>query len=168
MKKTAILSMLTGFALMLSYVESLFVLTPGIPGIKLGLANLAVVLCLELYGRRDALLVNVARVLLSSFLFGNMYVVLYSLAGALVSFAAMSAAKRFSGFSLIGVSVCGGVFHNVGQLFTAMAVVQTVQVIYYLPWLLIAGCLTGILIGFLAMEVLKHVRIYDRESGRGD
>lgn len=168
MKKTAILSMLTGFALMLSYVESLVVLTPGIPGIKLGLANLAVVLCLELYGRRDALLVNVARVLLSSFLFGNMYVVLYSLAGALVSFVAMAVAKRVHCFSLIGVSVSGGVFHNIGQLLMAMAVVQTVQVIYYLPWLLIAGCLTGILIGFLAMEVLKHVRIYDRKSGRGD
>lgn len=162
MKKTAILSMLTGFALMLSYVESLFVLVPAVPGIKLGLANLAVVLCLSLYGRRDALLVNVARVLLSSFLFGNMYVVLYSLAGALVSYAAMTVTKRFSCFSLIGVSVSGGVFHNIGQLLVAMAVVQTVQVIYYLPWLLIAGCLTGILIGFLAMEVLKHVCIYDR------
>lgn len=157
--------MLTGFALMLSYVESLIPLTPGIPGIKLGLANLAVVLCIKLYGRRDALLVNIARVLLSSFLFGNMYVVLYSLAGALVSFAAMAFLKRFPCFSLIGVSVGGGVFHNIGQLLVAMAVVRTVGIIYYLPWLLIAGCITGILIGFLALEVLKYVRIYDRKGG---
>lgn len=165
MNKTAVLSMLTGFALMLSYVESLIPLTPGIPGIKLGLANLAVVLCMELYGRRDALLVNVARVLLSSFLFGNMYVMLYSLAGALISFASMALLKRFSCFSLIGVSVGGGVFHNIGQLIVAIAVVRTVQVIYYLPWLLLAGCMTGILIGILALEVLKYVRIYDREGG---
>lgn len=165
MKKTAILSMLTGFALMLSYVESLIPLAPGIPGIKLGLANLAAVLCMELYGRRDALLVNVARVLLSSFLFGNMYVVLYSLAGALISFAAMAFLKRFDCFSLIGVSVAGGVFHNIGQLLVAMAVVRTVRIVYYLPWLLIAGCLTGILTGILALEVLKHVRVYDRKGG---
>lgn len=164
MKKTAFLSMLTGAALMLSYVEALLPLTPGIPGIKLGLANLAVVLCMELYGRRDALLVNVARVLLSSFLFGNMYVVLYSLFGALSSFAAMVFGKRLGCFSLIGISVLGGVFHNVGQLLAAMAVVRTVQVVYYLPWLLVAGCVTGILIGFLALEVLKHVRVYDRKG----
>lgn len=165
MKKTAILSMLTGFALMLSYVESLIPLTPTIPGIKLGLANLAVVLCMELYGRRDALLVNLARVLLSSFLFGNMYVMLYSLAGALISFTAMAFSRKLNRFSLIGTSVCGGVFHNIGQLFVAMAVVHTVQILYYLPWLLIAGCVTGITIGFLASEVLKHVRIYDRKGG---
>lgn len=164
MKKTAFLSMLTGAALMLSYVEALLPLTPGIPGIKLGLANLAVVLCMELYGRRDALLVNVARVLLSSFLFGNMYVVLYSLFGALSSFAAMVFGKRLGCFSLIGISVLGGVSHNVGQLLVAMAVVRTVQVVYYLPWLLVAGCVTGILIGFLALEVLKHVRVYDRKG----
>lgn len=154
--------MLTGFGLMLSYVEGLIPLTPGIYGIKIGLANLAVVLCLYLYGRRDALLVNVARVLLSSFLFGNMYVLLYSLAGAFASFAAMSAAKRAGRFSMVGVSVCGGVFHNVGQLLVAMAVVETVQVVYYLPWLMAAGCAAGIFIGVSAMEVMKHVRISDR------
>lgn len=165
MMKIAVLSMLTGFALMLSYVESLIPLTPGIPGIKLGLANLAVVLCLYLYGWMDALMVNVARVILTSLLFGNFYVVLYSLAGALVSFLAMTAAKRVSCFSMAGVSVCGGVLHNVAQLFVAMAMVRTIQVIWYLPWLLIAGCVTGMLIGLTAMEVLKHVRISDWKSG---
>lgn len=165
MKKIAVLSMLTGFALMLSYVESLIPLTPGIPGIKLGLANLAVVLCLSLYDWKDALMVNVARVLLASFLFGNLYVVLYSLAGALASFAAMMAAKRASCFSVIGVSECGGVFHNVAQLLVAMAVVRTIQVVWYLPWLLMAGCVTGMLIGLTAMEVLKYVRISDWKGG---
>lgn len=165
MKRTAILSMLTGFALMLSYVESMIPLTPGIPGIKIGLANLAVVLCLYLYGWREALLVNAARVLLSAFLFGNMYVLLYSLAGALFSFAAMAAAKKAGCFSGIGVSVCGGVFHNIGQILVAIAVIQTVWVGYYLPWLMAAGCVTGIFIGFTAMEVMRHVRISDRQGG---
>lgn len=165
MKRTAVLSMLTGFALMLSYVESLILLTPGIPGIKIGLANLAVVLCLYLYGWREALLVNFARVLLSAFLFGNMYGMLYSLAGALVSFAAMALSKRAGCFSAVGVSVFGGVFHNIGQLLMAIAVVWTIQVGYYLPWLMAAGCVTGIFIGFTAMEVMRHVRISDRQGG---
>lgn len=165
MKKIAVLSMLTGFALMLSYVESLIPLAPSIPGVKLGLANLAVILCLYRYGWKDALMVDVARVLLNSLLFGNLYVVLYSLAGALLSFGAMAAAKRFSCFSVIGASVCGGIFHNIGQLLVAMAIVGTEPVIWYLPWLLAAGCVTGIVIGLTAMEVLKYVRISDRESG---
>lgn len=165
MKKTAILSMLTGFALMLSYVEALIPLAPGIPGIKLGLANLCIVLCLYLYGWREALCVNVARVLLSAFLFGNFYVILYSLAGALLSFGAMLLAKRLSCFSAVGVSVLGGVFHNIGQLIMAGLVVETIQVIWYLPWLMAAGCLTGLMIGFLAMEVMRHVRIFDWKGG---
>lgn len=157
MRKTAILSMLTGVALMLSYVESLIPLTPGIPGVKLGLANLAVVLCLYLYGGKEAFAVNLARILLSSLLFGNMFMVFYSLAGAVFSFAAMLAARRLRCFTVVGVSVCGGVFHNVGQLLVAMAAVQTVQVGYYLPWLLAAGCVTGIFIGLTAGEVKKHL-----------
>lgn len=157
MKKTAVLSMLTGVALMLSYVESLIPLTPGIPGIKPGLANLAVVLCFYLYGWKEALAVNLARVLLSSLLFGNFYMVLYSLAGAALSFIAMLAARRLRRFSIVGVSVCGGVFHNIGQLLLAIAVVQTVWVGYYLPWLLAAGCVTGALVGFAAGEVKKYL-----------
>lgn len=160
-KKIAVMSMLTGTAMMLSYVESLIPFAPGIPGIKLGLANLAVVLCLYQYGVREAFFVDIARVLLSSLLFGNMYVILYSLAGALLSFAAMALIKRLGRFSVIGVSVCGGVFHNIGQLLVAMAVVETVWVFYYLPWLLMAGCVTGIFIGVAALEVNKHVRISD-------
>lgn len=157
MRKTAVLSMLTGVALMLSYVESLIPLTPGIPGIKPGLGNLAVVLCLYLYGWKEAMSVNLARVLLSSLLFGNLYMVLYSLAGAALSFTAMLAARRLRCFSVVGVSVCGGVFHNIGQLVVAMAVVQTVWVGYYLPWLLAAGCVTGVFIGLAAGEVKKHL-----------
>lgn len=167
MGKTAVLGMLTGFALILSYVEAAIPFMPQIPGVKLGLANLAAVLCLYLYGGREAFLVNLARVLLVSVLFGNLYTAGYSLAGALFSFAAMAVAKRAHCFSVVGVSVCGGVFHNVGQLFMAVAVTMTIQVVYYLPWLLVSGCITGLLIGILAGEVLAHVRISQGKGSRG-
>lgn len=157
MKKTAVLSMLTGFALMLSYVEALIPFTPGIPGIKLGLANLAVVLCLFRYGWKEALLVNLSRILLSALIFGNFYTILYSLAGAMLSFTVMALTKRFGSFSVIGISTLGGVTHNVGQLLVAIAVVSTIQIGWYLPWLLLAGCVTGIFIGLCAKEVLKHL-----------
>ncbi len=167
MGKTAVLSMLTGFALILSYVEAAIPLMPQIPGVKLGLANLATVLCLYLYGRREAFLVNMARVLLVSVLFGNLYTAGYSLAGALFSFTAMVTAKRARCFSTVGVSVCGGVFHNIGQLLVAAAVTTTLQVFYYLPWLLLSGGITGILIGILAGEVLVHVRISQGKGSGG-
>lgn len=157
MKKTAVFGMLVGTALALSWLESMIGLTPGIPGIKLGLPNLIVVFCLYRYGERTALGINLLRILLVSFLFSGMYGMLYSLAGALLSFAAMAVAKRRMGLSMIGVSVCGGVFHNIGQLLTAMCIIRSVWAVFYLPWLLLAGCLTGIAIGVLARELCRRL-----------
>lgn len=165
MKKTAVLGMLVCAAMMLSYVESLVELTPSIPGIKIGLANLVIVICLYRYGEREAFLVNLARVVLGAFLFGSLFSLLYSLAGAFFSLAAMVAGKRRLGFSLVGVSVCGGVCHNLGQLFMAMAVLQSVWVIFYLPWLLLAGCAAGILIGICAGRVCRRLPGSDDAQG---
>lgn len=156
-RKTVVLGMMAAAALMLSYVESILPLTPSIPGVRLGLPNLIVVLCLYLYGWKEALLTNLARVLLSSFLFGNLYGMLYSLCGALFSFAAMGLAKRSRHFSMVGTSVWGGVFHNVGQLLAAMFTVQTAQVAFYLPWLLAAGCAAGVFNGVCARSALSHL-----------
>ena len=156
-RKTVVLGMMAAAALMLSYVESILPLTPSIPGVRLGLPNLIVVLCLYLYGWKEALLTNLARVLLSSFLFGNLYGMLYSLCGALFSFAAMGLAKRSRHFSMVGTSVWGGVFHNVGQLLAAMFTVQTAQVAFYLPWLLAAGCAAGVFNGVCARSALAHL-----------
>lgn len=114
--KAAFLGVMTAAALMLSYIESLFILVPGIPGIKLGFANLAVVLCLYRYGWKEALFLNAVRIALAAFLFGSMFTMLYSLAGAACAFAAMVLAKRLKLFSVVGVSVLGGVCHNLGQL----------------------------------------------------
>ena len=106
---------------------------------------------------KEAYLLTVVRVLLAGFIFGNYFSIIYSLAGALLSLSVMALLKRAGGFSVIGVSIAGGVFHNIGQLLIAMAVVETFQVVYYVPALLIAGLLTGCVIGILTREMLKRL-----------
>lgn len=155
-KKLVTMALFVTTALMLSYIESLFPFFFGVPGMKLGLANLAVVCALYLYGWREALMVNVLRIILAGLLFGNMFSILFSLGGAIVSFVCMMAAKRL-GLSLYGVSMAGGVFHNVGQLLIAAFLVQTVEVGYYAPFLLVAGLVTGLLIGAIGKELLRRI-----------
>lgn len=159
MKKTAYMGMALAGALILSYVESLIPFYFGIPGMKLGLPNLLVLIILYFYGWKEALAVNVLRIVLNSFLFGNMFGLFYSLAGAFCSFAMMLLCKKMKFFSMLGVSIAGGIFHNVGQIIVAIFVVKTIQVAYYLPFLLIAGAVTGLLLGFAAKEVLQKMRI---------
>ena len=176
------MGLMLALALILSYVESLIPFSFGIPGIKLGLPNAIVLLLLYgemkehfmqeqdgevskvsfvkyfTKGTREALLVNVLRIVLSGFLFGGLYTVLYALAGAGLSFAAMLTGRRAGCFSPVGVSVLGGVFHNVGQILVAMAVVETFAVGYYLPVLILAGVVTGALLGIIVMELLPYLR----------
>lgn len=158
-KKTVQLGFFLALALILSYVESLIPFSFGIPGIKLGLPNLIVVLLLY-WGEghaKEALLVNMLRIVLSGFLFSNLYTILYALAGALISFAVMMAGRRLNCFSMIGVSVLGGVFHNIGQIVVAMLVVETFYVGYYIPFLIVAGTVTGAVLGFAAMEIEPYL-----------
>lgn len=157
-EKTAYMGVLLSFALILSYVESLIPFYFGAPGIKLGLANLAVVLVLYRYGWKEAAVLNGMRVLLAGFLFGNLFMILYSLAGAACSFLIMCILKKTGKFSVMGVSMAGGVFHNAGQTGVAFFVTKTAGVAYYLPVLIIAGAVTGMLIGMTAGEVLKHTQ----------
>ena len=148
----------TALALIFSYVETLIPFQIGIPGVKLGLANLIVVVALYKMGGKDALLLSVTRIVLSGFIFASLFSILYSLAGGILSLIVMGILKKTGKFTVVGVSVCGGVFHNVGQLAVAMAVVQTYEVGYYFPVLLIAGLLTGMLIGMISAEVLKRTK----------
>lgn len=148
--------LMLALTLVLSYVESLLPLTIGIPGVKLGLANLAVLLTLYASGWRMALGIDVLRVVLSGFLFGNFAAILYSMAGALVSFGVMVLLKRFQ-FSMSTVSIAGGVFHNLGQLVVAVCVVENIHLFYYLPWLIVAGMITGALIGMVARVTWRYV-----------
>jgi len=155
-KKLVTMALFTTTALMLSYVESLFPFFFGVPGMKLGLANLAVVITLYFYGWRDALTVNILRIVLSGLLFGNLFSILFSLGGAFISFVCMVLMKKL-GLSLYGVSMAGGAFHNAGQLLIAAFLVGTVRIGYYVPFLLIAGLVTGFLIGVLAREMLRRL-----------
>ena len=156
--KVAVFGVFTSLALILSYVELLIPINFGIPGMKLGLANLLVVILLYKGCPRDALLLSVIRILLSGLIFGNMFSIFYSLGGGLLSLAVMVFLKKTGQFTVAGISIGGGASHNVGQLLVAMFVVQTYQVGYYLPVLLFAGVITGAVIGILSAEVLKRTQ----------
>lgn len=156
--KTAYLGVLLAFALILSYIETLIPFQSGIPGIRLGLANLAIVLCLYLFGWRQALLLAVSKVLLGGFMFGSLSMMLYSAAGAFLSALGMTVLKRTHWFHVPVVSAAGGVLHNLGQIFVAFFTVKTYGVFYYVPILMIAGLITGILIGIVAVLVLPYIQ----------
>ena len=156
-RKCAVLGMLLAVALLCGYVESLIPFSFGIPGIKLGLANLVTVIALYRLGPKEALLISIARILLSGFLFGNMSAVVYSLAGGILSFLVMLFLKNVVKLNILSVSGAGGIFHNLGQLFVAALVVENLNLLYYMSVLFFAGLVTGLLIGVASREVLKHL-----------
>lgn len=156
-KKTAFLGLFAAVAIIFGYVETLLPVFAGIPGIKPGLANLAVLFLLKRYSWREAALVSVVRILVIGFLFGNVFSILYSLSGAALSLAVMTLSDKRLGFSVPVISVSGGVSHNIGQLVTAMAIVENTSLIYYAPALLISGVITGLFVGWLTRETLKRI-----------
>lgn len=156
-KKIAYSAMLVALGIIFSYVELLIPFSFGVPGIKLGLANLVIVVGIFLLPKLQVLGVLVARIILVAFLFGNMSSLLYSLAGGLCSFSVMCLLIRMKGFSQIGISMAGGVFHNVGQVLVAACVVESTAVFYYMPVLLIAGLLTGGVIGLVGQRVSVYL-----------
>ena len=155
--RVAVFGVFTALALIFSYVELLIPINFGIPGAKLGLANLVIIIVLYKTDWKEALLLSVVRIVLAGFLFGNLFGILYSLAGGILSLAVMALLKRSGAFSIIGVSMAGGVSHHVGQLIMSMLVVETYAVGYYLHVLLIAGLITGTLIGIAGREMLKRL-----------
>ena len=151
------MGLLTALGLIIGYIEFLIPIPLGIPGVKPGFANIVIVWALYSLGPWEALMINGMRIFLSGFLFGNFSMILYSLAGAAVSFLCMCLAKKSGLFSMTGVSMLGGVMHNMGQLLVAMAVLETVSLVYYGPVLLAAGVITGLLIGIVTGEVKKRI-----------
>lgn len=156
-KKTAYLGLCLALALVCSYVEALIPIPIGIPGVKLGLTNVVIVGILYVSNARDAAFVSFARVLLAGFFFGNLYSILYSLAGAALSLLIMVFLQKTDQLHLISVSAAGGIAHNVGQFLVAAAVVENYRILYYLPVLFLVGMLTGVLIGVAATGVLKRL-----------
>lgn len=152
-------------SLILSWVETVLPLTFGLPGMKLGLANLAVVLCLYMMGPGHAFVLTIAKALLSGFLFGNATMLLYNLAGAICSCLMMALLKKSRLFHIPVISAAGGVLHNVGQLFVAFFMIQTYGVLYYVPILLLAGLITGIIIGTVAALILPALQKMQHSGG---
>ena len=155
-KRLVLLAMLTAVAMILSYVESLLP-SVGIPGVKMGLANIAVIFALFRFGWKEAAALSLVRVVLVSLLFGSVGAMLYSLAGAVLSLAVMALLRRIDRFSTVGVSVAGGVAHNAGQLLMAMLILQTKQLLGYMPVLAVSGIAGGVLTGLAAALLIRRI-----------
>ena len=161
-KKMAVAALLAALALIFSYIEVLIPFNPGIPGIKLGIANLVIIVALYYLGTRYALLINLIRILIGGLLFSGLFGALYSLSGALVSMFVMVLLKKTDLFSVTGVSMAGGVAHNLGQILVAAFLVSNIKIFVYFPVLIISGVISGAVIGVLAYLILKKL---PRESG---
>ncbi len=154
--KVAQYGLITALALVLSYLESL-VPSLGVPGVKLGLPNIAIVFALYRLGWRDACIISLVRVFLVFLLFGNGAGLAYSLAGAALSLSLMGLLKKTGRFSSVGVSVAGGVAHNAGQILVAMALLETSRLAWYLPVLWVSGTVAGVLIGIVSGGLVERV-----------
>lgn len=157
-KRITLYGMLIALAMILSFVESLIPITLGVPGIKLGLANLVVIVALLTLGEKEAFVISFMRMILVSFTFGNMSTLMYSVAGGVLSFLAMLIIKRTGKFSGLSISIVGGIMHNVGQIMMAFLIVKTRGVFAYLPFLLLAGSIAGTLIGILSHMIIDRIR----------
>ena len=156
-KKTAYLGLFCAAALILSYVESLIPFFAGIPGMKLGLTNVVVLVALLTLGGGAAFGINVVRIVLVGITFGNLSAMLYALAGGLTSFLVMFLLKKSGRFGPVGISAAGGVAHNFVQILVAMCVLETGKLIYYLPILCISGTFAGVAVGILGGMVAKRI-----------
>ena len=158
-KKLALNSMLLVVALILSYVESLIPLSFAVPGIKMGLPNIAILFVLYKSGWKNACVISLVRVVLVSVLFGNLFSMVYSLAGAVLSLLVMILLKQCEKFGTAGVSVAGGVAHNVGQIAVAILLLETAEIGYYLPVLCITGTVAGIFIGLVSSLLIRRIPV---------
>ena len=159
-KRITFLGLGVAIAMLLSYIE--FLLPPlwsAVPGIKLGLANVIIVYLFFKSGIIDAALVSVVRLFLSALLFGSVLTLLYSFAGALLSFLIMILLKKSGLFSEVGVSIGGGVFHNLGQILVAIAVLRTREIGYYMIVLTFTGTVAGLFVGVLGALMVKRIDI---------
>ena len=156
--KVAQYGLFAALAILMGYVEMLIPLPLLVPGMKLGLANVIIVIVLYHMDTKSAFFISLVRVLMSGLLFQGFAGLLYSLAGALLSLAVMALLKKTGKVSITGVSVMGGVFHNVGQIIVAAAVVKNIKMAYYLPFLLVTGVVTGFVIGAVARLALGYLQ----------
>ena len=157
-KRLTELALLTTVALIIFVIELRIPSLVPIPGVKLGLANLVTIIALQRLDLKSTIVISVGRIILSNVLFGNMAVLLYSLAGAACSILIMTLFKKCRVFGLVGISVAGAVFHNLGQILVAVCVMENIRIFYYMFVLLVTGTVAGVAIGLLASFLLKNIR----------
>ena len=146
------------FAMILSFVESRIPTFVAIPGVKVGLANIAVIFTLYKLGVKEAITVSIIRVLLISMLFGSPVSLIYSISGATLSLATMILLKKLTPLTEVTISVTGGVMHNVGQIAAASFMLSTNVVIHYLPFLLVSGTIAGVVVGIASAILIKRIK----------
>ena len=156
-RKVTYAAILVALAMTFSYIEVLIPINVGLPGMKLGLANLVVLIGFYILKPQEVFFISLVRILLMGCLFGNGLSLMYSLSGGILSYLIMLLLKNIKGFSIVGISIAGGVSHNIGQILAAILIIQNNKIIYYLPPLMIAGIITGVLIGLLAKRILPTV-----------
>ncbi len=176
LRRTVMVAIFASIAVVLGVLESMIPLAVSIPGAKLGFGNIMILTCLYFFSAHDALALIVVKTILTAFILGTFSTFLFSFLGALFSFTIMLTLLRLGreSFSLTGISVVGGIAHNLGQLAGAAIVLGTIKIFYYLPFLLVAGVVTGILVGMASTRLvaaLRRVDIFDglerRAEGRG-
>ena len=150
--------LMASLALIFSYIEAIIPYNPGIPGIKLGIANVVTVIALYKFGPKDAVAVSVIRIMIAGLLFNGLFGMLYSLAGASLSLIGMIILKKTGLFSVTGVSMAAGALHNLGQLLMAAALIEDLRIFFYFPVLMFSGIAAGILVGIISALVLKALR----------
>lgn len=150
-------AILAALAMIFSYIEAILPFSVSIPGVKLGIANLVIVIALYRLDFKFALIINVIRIFIVGFLFTGAFGILYSLAGGMLSLVVMLLVKKAKVFSVVGVSLAGGVAHNLGQLITAALIVTNAKIFLYFPILIFSGLFSGIAIGIVAGLVLERL-----------
>ena len=158
-QKLTVMALTTAIALVLSFIESQIPAFVAVPGVKMGLANIAIVYALYRLGWKEAAIISLIRVVLVSLLFGSAASFLYSLAGAVLSLLGMALLKKTGKFTEIVVSVAGGVLHNIGQIAMASIILETDALRYYLPFLLVSGILAGVVLGLISGILIRRIHL---------
>ena len=157
--KVSYIALMLAVAFVLSYIETLIPLSVGIPGVKAGLSNIPIMITLYTFGPLYAVMLSCVKVILVSVTFGSMSSFFYSFAGALLSIIAMTLIRKTDVFSTRGVSIIGGIMHNLGQIAVAIIIVENLKLLYYLPVLIISGVAAGLGIGLIADLIIKRIGV---------
>ncbi len=161
-KNIAYMGVLTSVALILSYLERLLPPIVPVPGVKLGLANLAVLTAMYLLSNKSGLYLSIIKCTAVAILFGGLSSFMYSTMGALFSYTFMYLFRKMRVFTVVGVSIIGGVMHNLGQITMAIIIIGNIKLLYYFPILIISGIISGVAIGLVCLNTLNYLKVINK------